>query len=57
MFELTHYSELKAVEKLNEEIFATSGMDGIVNIWNTKMNKLLTSIHVNDDGVSALKFI
>jgi len=57
MFELTHYSELKAVEKLNEEIFATSSIDGIVNIWNTKMNKLLTSIPVNDTGVSALKFI
>ena len=57
MFELTHYSDLKAVEKLNDEIFATSSIDGIINIWNTRMNKLLTSISVNDSGVSALKFI
>lgn len=57
MFESTHYSDLKAIEKLNEEIFATSAMDGIINIWNTRMNKLLTSIDVDPRGVSSLKFV
>lgn len=50
-----HYSEVKAIEKLNEEIFATAAHDGMINIWNTRMNKLLTSINI--DTVSALKFI
>ena len=52
-----HYNEIKAIEKLNEEIFATSAHDGIINIWNTRMNKLLSSINVEDTGVSALKFV
>jgi hypothetical protein len=40
-----HYSgRLLAVEKLNSEIFATSGEDGNVNIWNTRLNKLMSSI-------------
>jgi len=57
LFESCHYSDLKAIEKLNEEIFATSALDGIINIWNTRMNKLLTSITVDESGVSAIKFI
>lgn len=57
LFESCHYSEIKALEKLNDEIFATSALDGIVNIWNTRMNKLLTSISVDKAGISSLKFI
>ncbi len=57
LFESCHYSEIKALEKLNDEIFATSALDGIVNIWNTRMNKLLTSISVDEAGISSLKFI
>jgi len=57
LFESCHYSEIKALEKLNDEIFATSALDGIVNIWNTRMNKLLTSISVDETGISSLKFI
>ena len=57
LFEAMHYNEIKAIEKLNEEIFATSAHDGIINIWNTRMNKLLSSINVEDTGVSALKFV
>ena len=57
LFESCHYSEIKALEKLNDEIFATSALDGIVNIWNTRMNKLLTSISVDVAGISSLKFI
>ena len=56
-FESVHYSEVKAVEKLNDEIFVTSALDGIVNIWNTRMRKLLTSLIVDETGVSALKFV
>ena len=48
MFESIHYSAIQAIEKLNEEIFATSASDGIINIWNTRMNKLLTSISLAD---------
>jgi WD40 repeat protein len=48
LFESCHYSEIKAIEKLNDEIFATSALDGIINIWNTRMNKLLTSINVHE---------
>lgn len=55
LFQAVHYSEVTAIEKLNEEIFATAAHDGIINIWNTRMNKLLTSISI--DNVSALKFI
>lgn len=57
LFESCHYSEIKAIEKLNDEIFATSALDGIINIWNTRMNKLLTSINVHESGVSSLKFV
>lgn len=57
LFESCHYSEIKALEKLNDEIFATSALDGIVNIWNTRMNKLLTSISVDEAGISSMKFI
>jgi hypothetical protein len=40
-----HYSgQLLSLEKLNSEIFATTGSDGNVNIWNTRLNKLMTSI-------------
>lgn len=56
-FEAVHYSEIKAIEKLNEEIFVTSALDGIINIWNTRMRKLLTSIVVDETGVSSLKFV
>ena len=57
MFEQCHYSSIQAVERLNDEIFATAAGDGIINIWNTKMNKLLTSLQVHDQGVRSLKFL
>jgi len=56
-FEAVHYSEIKAIEKLNDEIFVTSALDGIINIWNTRMRKLLTSLVVDETGVSSLKFV
>lgn len=56
-FESVHYSEVKAIEKLNDEIFVTSALDGIINIWNTRMRKLLTSLIVDETGVSSLKFV
>lgn len=56
-FEAVHYSEIKAIEKLNDEIFVTSALDGIINIWNTRMRKLLISLVVDETGVSSLKFV
>ena len=52
-----HYSgQLLSLEKLNSEIFATTGSDGNVNIWNTRLNKLMTSINIGTT-VSSLKFV
>lgn len=52
-----HYSgQLLSIEKFNTEIFATSGSDGIVNIWNTRLNRLMTSISIGCP-ITALKFV
>lgn len=56
-FESVHYSEVKAIEKLNDEMFVTCALDGFINIWNTRMRKLIWNLNVNDSGVSSLKFI
>ncbi len=38
-------------------MFVTSALDGLINIWSTRMSKLLLSINVDDSGVSSLKFV
>lgn len=45
-----------AVEKLNSEMFATSGTDGVVNIWNSRLDRLVGFIQV-EQQVSSLKFL
>jgi WD40 repeat protein len=50
-------SDIKVLEKLNDEIFATGAHDGIVNIWSTKQNRLLMSINVDEGGLSTMKYV
>jgi WD40 repeat protein len=57
LFKAAQYSEIKAIEKLDSEMFVTSALDGIINIWSTRMSKLLLNINVDESGVSSLKFV
>jgi len=44
LFTDVSYGKVTALEKFNEEIFASAAEDGMVNIWNTRMNKLIGNV-------------
>lgn len=57
LFKDVHQGRVTAVERFDSNIFATASEDGVVNVWNLKMNKLMTNIKISDDDrVGAFKF-